>query len=142
MKKTGITLLIIIAAFELKAQQLWLKPMDSARLKGQLIFPGLKPDGNSALLNKYFSLPKQQAPLLAMKGLKENKGEIFYSRMPVAKLKADDNGILIIKPKPGERYTMLIKKEKVVDPLAKTPLLMPSIQNPYSPASPIQKNQY
>lgn len=141
MKKIFIALALIVVAFQLKAQQFILKPTDSSLLKGPMILPDFQLNKDSTLIGKFFTIPKQE-PFLALKGLKNNDAEIFYSRMPVAKLKAADNNMLIVKPKSNERYTMLTKRIKVVDPLAKTPLPAPFTQNPYSPVSPVPQNQY
>jgi hypothetical protein len=43
--------------------------------------------------------------------------EIFYSTMPVLKIGGKADNMAIIKPQSNERYTMLIKRIKVINPL-------------------------
>jgi hypothetical protein len=46
-----------------------------------------------------------------------SNAEIFYSTMPALKIGGKADNMAIIKPQSNERYTMLIKRIKVVDPL-------------------------
>jgi hypothetical protein len=54
-----------------------------------------------------------------------NNTEVFFSRIPVAKIGSDDRMPIAKLGDPNIKYTMLVKRIKVVDPLAKT-----SVANP------------
>jgi hypothetical protein len=113
MKKNLLILLLIAGAYQLKAQQLMLKPADP------LLFKSLPNTSNSFKLSdstlfKDFSNLSKTEQLADMPGF--NTGEIFYSRMPVAKLHSDDR-MPVARVSSDDR--MPVKKIIVVDPLAK-----------------------
>jgi hypothetical protein len=113
MKKNLLILLLIAGAYQLKAQRLTLKPVDP------LLFKSLPKTSNSfklsdsTLFKDFSNLPKTEQ-LVDMPGF--SKGEIFYSRMPVAKLYSDDR-MPVARVDNIDR--MPIKKIIIVDPLAK-----------------------
>jgi hypothetical protein len=123
MKKILLIVLMVACAYQLKAQQLQLKPLDSALLKSPQLFQNLKPN-DDALLKNYFKVqPNQSLKDLALLTQSGNT-EIFYSTMPVLKIAGKADNMAVIKPQSNEHYTMLIKKIKVVDPL-KQPMATP-----------------
>jgi hypothetical protein len=125
MKKILLVLILIRSAYQLKAQQFNLKPADSLLFKTPTSLYGLKP-GDSALF-KNFKATLQSNTLLAMlsKMNQSNDTGIFYSRMPEVKLQSNDNMAILKPSNSNEHYTMLIKRLKVVDPLAKTAVANP-----------------
>ncbi len=113
MKKILLLLVIVAGASQLKAQQ-HSNTIDSMLFKAPKNFNQFKLSDTS--LFKNFN-PKQNQ-LALLNTLRDNKNtEVFYSRMPEVKLQGNDN-MAIIKPQSNEHYTMLIKRIKVVDPLA------------------------
>jgi hypothetical protein len=117
MKKILFTVIILAGASQLKAQQKF-NSIDSMLFKAPKNFNQFKLSDSS--LFKNFA-PKQNQ-LALLNSLNNNtNGDIFYSRMPVAKLESNDN-MAIIKPQSNEHYTMMIKRIKVVDPLATKPI--------------------
>jgi hypothetical protein len=127
MKKLLVILFVIAGISQLKAQQLNIKPMDPRWFKAPNASGSskLKP-ADSVLLKGLIALP-QADPSALLQSLKANtnNSEIFYSRMPVQKLKVNDNMVAAIPANPNEHYTMLVKKYKVVDPLAAPKLVTP-----------------
>lgn len=118
MKKLLIAVVVICCSVQLKAQQLFSKPGESPLSGLSKTFPDLK-SNDSILAKKSFSLPKTE-PLALLAQLSKNNSntELFYSRTPVVKI---DGGSKMPTVKPGDsnmNYTMLVKKYKVVDPLA------------------------
>jgi len=113
MKKFFFTVIIITAAFQLKAQQKF-GTVDSMLFKApkNLYLFKLK---DSSLFRNF--APKQDQLALLNSLTKNNNTEVFYSRMPEVKLESNDH-MAIIKPQFNEHYTMLIKRIKVVDPLS------------------------
>jgi hypothetical protein len=121
MKKILFTLIIIAGAFQLKAQQKF-GTVDSMLFKAPK-----NPDqfklGDSSLFRNF--APKQNQ-LALLNNLRDGKNtEIFYSTMPVLKIGGRNDNMAIIKPQSNEHYTMLIKRIKVVNPLATTNLTAP-----------------
>lgn len=116
MKKALLTVLIVAGASGLKAQQLQLKPLDSALIKSPQLFQDLKPN-DDALLKNYFKAQPMQ-PLKDLGTLTRTINAIpFASTMPVAKLTSPEKMPIAKLGDPNTHYTMLIKKLKVVDPL-------------------------
>jgi hypothetical protein len=119
MKKILLALAVIATAYQSKAQQQFsVKPADSLTTK--LWSPAfmVKP-ADSALFKKYFNAPQINpgTPLIAMN--KPADAEVFYSTMPVVKIGSGDK-MAIVKPgSSNEKYTMPVKKIKVVNPLVK-----------------------
>ena len=107
MKKIAVLLLLIAASTQLKAQNL--KTIPDLKL-------------NDGLQNAF----KPATPLTPQQMLTQsiqtaNNETVFYSNMPVVKLSSIDH-MPILKPgKDGVNYTMLVKKEKVINP-AEQPL--------------------
>ena len=123
MKKILFVLAIIATAYHSKAQQQFsVKPADSLTTKLWSPAFTVKP-ADSALFKKYFNAPqpKPGVPLMAMN--KPDNAEVFYSTMPV--IKVEGGKMPVVKPGSGEHYTMLVKKYKVVNPLAKQELVTP-----------------
>jgi hypothetical protein len=127
MKKILFVLAIVATAYHSKAQeQFSVKPADS--LTSKLWSPAftIKPT-DSAIYKKYFNLPQLKpgtgAPLIAMN--KPDNTEVFYSTMPVVKIGSVDK-MKVVKPNSShEKYTMPVKKIKVVNPLEKKELITP-----------------
>jgi hypothetical protein len=113
MKKILIILLLITASCRLKAQQLTLKPADTLLFKS---FPKSFKLSDSTLFKGFSMLPKAEQ-LANMPGFDINNknGEIFYSRMPVAKLYSDDK-MPVARIDNIDRLP--VKKIIIVDPLA------------------------
>jgi hypothetical protein len=113
MKTFLLILLLIAGTYQLKAQQLALKPASP------LLFKSFPNTSNSfklidSTLFKDFSKLSKTEQLADMPGF--STGEIFYSRMPVAKLHSDDR-MPVARASSDDR--MPIKKIIIVDPLAK-----------------------
>jgi len=125
MKKLLIATVVVCCSVQLKAQQLFSKPGESPLSGHSKTFPDLK-SNDSILAKKYFSLPKTEPlALLAQLSKNNNNTEVFYSRMPVAKIGGASKMPTV---KPGDsnmNYTMLVKKYKVVDPLAAKEVVTP-----------------
>ncbi|MBS1502226.1 MAG: hypothetical protein JST32_09200 [Bacteroidetes bacterium] len=122
MKKTLFVLLIVIGAAKLQAQQLTFKPLDSALFKNAL--PHLKP-GDSSVSGNYFPALKPGEALTLNIPKQGNNIDIVYSTMPVVKTRSNDRMPIV---KPGDsnmKYTMLVKKVKVINPLEKQFVLNP-----------------
>ncbi|MBS1528531.1 MAG: hypothetical protein JST19_22990 [Bacteroidetes bacterium] len=123
MKKTLFVLLIVIGACKLQAQQLTFTSPDLL-FKSPKTFPELKL--NDTLLFKNCPGVTKPGQLLALNRPKQDKNEeIVYSTMPVIKSHSDDRMPVI---KPGDsnmRYTMLVKRVKVINPLEKQSVLNP-----------------
>jgi hypothetical protein len=113
MKKILIILLLITASYGLKAQQLTLKPVDPLLLKSLPNTSNSFKLSDSTLFKDFSKLPKTEQ-LADMPGF--SIGEIFYSRMPVAKLHSDDR-MPVARLSSDDR--MPVKKIIIVDPLAK-----------------------
>lgn len=120
MKKLLILLLLIAGAHYLKAQQLTSKLPASPLLKtpADMGSQQFKLNDSSLFKFKNFSaLPKmeQLADLTALSNPNKN-AELFYSRMPVAKVTGDDK-----MPTMGTENVdrMPVKKIIIIDPLAK-----------------------
>ena len=104
MKKIAVFLLLIAASTQLKAQQL---------LQTQ---PNLKLNNGLQNAFKPKADPLPQTLLTQPKsGLAANTA-IIYSCMPVAKVSSTDKMLIAPLGKNGVNYTMLIKKEKVINP--------------------------
>jgi hypothetical protein len=114
MKKILIILLLFTASYGLKAQQLTLKPADTLLFKS---LPKSFKLSDSTLFKGFSTLPKmeQLADMPGFNGSDKN-AEVFYSRMPVAKLYSDDR-MPVARVDNIDR--MPIKKIIIVDPLAK-----------------------
>ncbi|HVS91267.1 MAG TPA: hypothetical protein VHE59_04495 [Mucilaginibacter sp.] len=122
MKKTLFVLLIVIGAAKLQAQQLTFKPLDSALLKNAL--PQLKLSDSSVFRN-YFPALKPRETLALNIPKQGNNSDIVYSTMPVVKTRSNDRMPVV---KPGDanmKYTMLVKKVRVANPLEKPFVLNP-----------------
>ena len=91
MKKFLLLLLVIAGVSPLKAQQLTLKPTDTILFRSPRNFKWQdRKSGDSTLFKSFSILPKAEQ-LANMPGFDGNiNGEVFYSRMPVAKLYSDD----------------------------------------------------
>ena len=114
MKKILIILLLITASYGLKAQQLTLKPADSLLFKS---LPKSFKLSDSTLFKGFSTLPKgEQLANIPGFDMNDKNAEIFYSRMPVAKLYNDDKMPVARVDNIGR---MPIKKIIIVDPLAK-----------------------
>jgi hypothetical protein len=117
MKRILLALIIVSAASQLKAQQLFTKPADSVSLfKSPKSLPNFQL-ADSSLFKKFEPLAKsnQLATIPSIDGT----SEIFYSRMPVARIGGNMDNMSIIKPaEPNMHYPLLIKKMKVADPLS------------------------
>jgi hypothetical protein len=116
MKKFLFVLFLIAGISQLRAQQLTSKPADSLLLKAPKNFNGLKLDDGS-LFKNFSKLPKaeQLAAINNMNSIGDNT-EIFYSRMPVLKVRSNDKMPIA---SPGNIDRMPVKRIKVIDPLAK-----------------------
>ena len=102
MKKITVFLLLIAASTQLKAQSL--KTTPDLKLD----------DGLQNAFKPATPLTPQQ--MLMQPAQTANNETLFYSTMPVVKVSGVDY-MPIIKPgKDGVNYTMLIKKEKVINP--------------------------
>ena len=114
MKKILIILLLIAASCGLKAQQLTLKPADTLLFKS---FPKSFKLNDSTLFKGFSKLPKIEQ-LAGMPGfdMNDKNAEVFYSRMPVAKLYSDDK-MPVARVDNIDR--MPVKKIIIIDPLAK-----------------------
>jgi hypothetical protein len=111
MKKIVVFLLLIAASIQLKAQQL---------LQAQ---PNLKL--NDGLQNPFKpATPLTSQQMLAQPPQTANNETIFYSTMPIVKVSSVDHMPILQLGKNGVNYTMLIKKEKVINP-AEQPLTQP-----------------
>jgi hypothetical protein len=111
MKKIVVFLLLIAASTQLKAQQL---------LQAQ---PNLKL--NDGLQNPFKpATPLTPQQMLAQPTQTANNETIFYSTMPIVKVSSVDHMPILQLGKDGVNYTMLIKKEKVINP-AEQPLTQP-----------------
>ncbi|MDB5144317.1 MAG: hypothetical protein JWQ66_3030 [Mucilaginibacter sp.] len=117
MKKILIILFLITASYGLKAQQLTLKPVDP------LLFKSLPNASNNFKLSdstlfKDFSKLSKIEQLADMPGsdINDKNAEVFYSRMPVAKLYSDDR-MPVARIDNIDR--MPVKKIIIVDPLVK-----------------------
>ncbi|MGZ3751132.1 MAG: hypothetical protein ACXVAU_07650, partial [Mucilaginibacter sp.] len=109
-------LLLIAGASQLKAQQPLTFKADTALLKIPKSFMGLKPD-DSALLKGFSNLPKAEL-LTNLTGWKspDKNNDLFYSRMPVARLYSNDK-MPVARLEGKDR--MPVKKLTVLDPMAK-----------------------
>ena len=109
MKKIAVFLLLIAASTQLKAQQL---------LQTQ---PNLKL--NNGLQNAFKPKTDPLPQTLLTQPMAANTAMV-YSCMPVAKVSSTDKMPIAPLGKNGVNYTMLIKKEKVINP-AEQPLTQP-----------------
>lgn len=120
MKKLLIILLLIAGASQLKAQQLTSKLPASPLLKtpADMSLQQFKLNDSSLFKLKDFSaLTKtQQLADLASLSKPGKNAELFYSRMPVAKVTSDDK-MPTLTTENVDR--MPVKKIIIVDPLAK-----------------------
>jgi hypothetical protein len=115
MKKILLLLLIVAGAFQLKAQQQFnVKPSDSLLFHSPQHFYGLRLH-DSTQFKKFLVVPKSDN-LLALKSVSQpGRTEIFYSRMPVAKVSPVEK----MPVAHGANIdNMPVLKVKVVDPLA------------------------
>jgi len=118
MKKTLLILFIMAAALQLSAQQLTLKPTDSAFFKSPKSFPNLKLS-DSALFKKYLQTPNLNSLVFANTLKEKVNANAFYSTMPVVKMGSNDKMPVAKLGDGSMNYTMLIKKITVVNPLEK-----------------------
>jgi hypothetical protein len=110
MKKIAILLLLIAAATQLKAQSL----KSTADLKLN--------DGLQNAFKPAIAFTPQQ--MLTQPVRPSNNETIIYSTMPVVKLSSIDHMPILQPGKNGVNYTMLIKKEKLINP-AEQPAVQP-----------------
>ncbi len=102
MKKIAFFLLLIAASTQLKAQQM-------------LTQPNLKL--NDGLQNAFKpATPLTPQQMLTQPTQTANNETIFYSVMPIVKVSSIDHMPIFQLGKDGVNYTMLIKKEKVINP--------------------------
>jgi hypothetical protein len=125
MKKVLFTLMILISACALKAQQLTLTPLDSALIKSPKNLQPLK-FNDTSLFKNYLNTqkPEQLALLNTLK--QDRNADIVYSTMPVARIGNSDDRMPVVKP--GEanmKYMMPVKKVKMVNPLEDKSVLRP-----------------
>jgi len=111
MKKIGVFLLLIAASTQLKAQSLQTTP--DLKLNDGL---------QNAFKPKAYPLP--QTLLIQSKPDLTNNSASVYSYMPVAKVSSADKMPVATLTQNGVSYTMLVKKEKVINP-AEQPLTQP-----------------
>ncbi|WP_179412357.1 hypothetical protein HDF19_03760 [Mucilaginibacter sp. E4BP6] len=111
MKKILVFLLLIAASTQLKAQSLQTSP--DLKLNDGL---------QNAFKPKADPLP--QLLLSQPKGDLTNNTANVYSYMPVAKLSSTDKMPVATLARNGVSYTMLVKREKVINP-AEQPLIQP-----------------
>lgn len=118
MKKILLALIVISAATQLKAQQLNTKPADPQLLfKAPKSLPVFKLADSS--LFKNFTPLTNLNQLQSLASLNANTTELVYSTMPIARMGGNIDNMSVIKPvESNMHYPMLIKKVKVVDPLA------------------------
>lgn len=117
MKKIILLLFIIAGSSQLKAQQSNFKPADSLFFKTPKAFnlPQFKLN-DSNLLKDFPTLPKSDQ-LAFLKGMDNQKNaEIFYNRMPVAKMYSNDK---MPVAKLNGNYKMAVKRIEIIDPLVK-----------------------
>jgi hypothetical protein len=107
MKKILIALLLTGAATQVKAQQIVVVP--NLKLSNGLQYP-FKTDSTEKpqLLN-------QNNGSVSQKFNSTNQGIIVYSTMPVAKVSSSDH--MPVAKTGGNRYTMLVQKVTVINPL-------------------------
>lgn len=120
MKKLLILSILVAAACQLKAQQLTIKPSDPLFFKTPKSLDLQKYKLNDSLLFKYQDLSKlpkleQLADLQGIRNSDKN-AELFYSRMPVAKITSDDK-MPTVDTENIDR--MPVKKIIIVNPLSK-----------------------
>ena len=112
MKKILVILLLMAGATQLKAQQLQVMPNLSLNNGLQHYF---KPDSLPKLLQPGSSLSSNKFNL----GNSTNGGRIVYSTMPVVKLSSasmERMPVAVLRDN-GVKYTMLVSKVTVVNPL-------------------------
>ena len=102
MKKIAVFLLLIAASTQLKAQSL----QTTLDLKLN--------DGLQSAFKPSTPLTPQQ--MLTQPTQTANNETIFYSTMPVVKISGIDHMPILQPGKDGVNYTMLVKKEKVINP--------------------------
>jgi hypothetical protein len=103
MKKIVFFLLLIAASTQLKAQQL-LQARPNIKLN----------DGLQNAFKPATGLTPQQ--MLTPPTQTANNETIFYSTMPILKASSVDHMPILLPGKDGVNYTMLVKKEKVINP--------------------------
>ena len=111
MKKIAVFLLLIAASTQLKAQSL--QTMPDLKLNDGL---------QNAFKPKAYPLP--QTLLIQSKPDLTNNSASVYSYMPVAKVSSTDKMPVATLTQNGVSYTLLVKKEKVINP-AEQPLTQP-----------------
>ena len=102
MKKIAVFLLLIAASTQLKAQSL----QTTLDLKLN--------DGLQSAFKPSTPLTPQQ--MLTQPTQTANNENIFYSTMPIVKVLGIDHMPILQPGKDGVNYTMLVKKEKVINP--------------------------
>jgi hypothetical protein len=115
MKRILLVFLLLAGSISLKAQQLLqLKPGLKLDNRLQHYF---KPD--TGLSPKDFLLHGGNDSQPGDKSLTSTviNGGIVYSNMPVVKLWGTDHMPIAVPDKPGVKYTMLVKKMTVIDPV-------------------------
>lgn len=122
MKKVLLIVLFIAGAYQTKAQQLQLKPLDSTLIRSPDLFHNLKPNDDAPLKNHFKVQPNQS--LKDLDKLTQSVNAIpFASTMPVAKLSSDDR-MPIVKVASDDHMPVL--KLKTLDLLKSlTPLPTP-----------------
>jgi hypothetical protein len=115
MKTILLMLLIIVGSSQLKAQVKAPDKLQDLKLNDSTLLKGFSP----------FSKLDRAALIPGLKNNCKNTA-IFYSTMPVANLNSVDRmGIAKLGDSPINHYSILIKRYKVVDPLAMTRLTNP-----------------
>lgn len=126
MKKLLILSTLIAVACQLKAQQLTIKPSDPLFFKTPKGLDLQKFKLSDSTLFKYKDLSKlpKLEQLADLQGINnhDKNAEVFYSRMPVAKLYGNDK--MPVANTDDSIDKMPVKRFKTIDPLAK--LLQPA----------------
>ena len=122
MKRILLLLIIIGVSHQLKAQQT-LKPTDSLFFRAPKELKSFKL--NDSTLFKNFSPLMKSNQLASIPNLGDDS-EFFNSRMPVVKVDAVEKmPVAKLGDNENNHYTMLVKKVKVVDPLATAKVFTP-----------------
>ena len=116
MKKLLLSLIVLAAASQLKAQQLDTKPSDPLFKSPKDLSLQQFKVGDSTLFKNFSNLPKVQQ-LAALPNLGDINSDLFYSNMPVVKLGGNIDNMPVAKIG-GNIDRMPVKKMKVV-PLGK-----------------------
>jgi hypothetical protein len=121
MKKLLILSILVAGACQLKAQQLTIKPSDPLLFKTPKGLDLQKFKLSDSALFKYQDLSKlpKLEQLADLQGINspDKNAELFYSRMPVAKLYSNDKMPVVNTDDSIDK--MPVKRFKTVDPLGK-----------------------